>query len=119
MASQDAPTGNTQFGVPEITPAELKERLDRGDSLVLVDVREPNEAAGAHPPEVGQLRIPMREFAARTGELDPSTEIVLYCRSGARSGRVAAFLLGTGFQQVWNLKGGVLKWREDIDPSLK
>jgi rhodanese-related sulfurtransferase len=113
-------TGGTgPSAVPEITPTELKQRLDRNDSIVLVDVREPHEYAIADLPEVGQKRIPMREFATRVGELDPGAELVLYCRSGARSGRLAAHLMAQGFDRVWNLKGGVLKWREDVDPSLQ
>ena len=105
--------------VPELTPLELKERLDRGDPIVLVDVREPYEHAIADLPEVGQKRIPMREIASRANELDPHAELVLYCRSGARSGRVVAHLMARGFDRVWNLKGGVLQWREDVDPSLQ
>ena len=119
MAEHDTDREPKTGGVGEITPIELKERLDRGDDLVLVDVREPHEYAIADLPEIGQKRIPMREVPMRAGELDPNAELVLYCRSGARSGRVAAFLMGVGYRRVWNLKGGVLKWREDIDPSLK
>lgn len=104
--------------IPEITPIELKERLDRGDRIVLVDVREPHEPAIADLPELGQKRIPLREIPLRADELDPSSELVLYCRSGARSGRAAAHLVQRGYPRVWNLKGGVLKWREDVDPSL-
>ena len=71
------------------------------------------------PDAVGQLRIPMRQVVERVAELDRGTDLVLYCRSGARSGRLAAFLLANGFERVWNLKGGVLRWREDVDPSLR
>ena len=113
-------TGGSQPpGVPELTQMELKERLDRGDPIVLVDVREPHEYAIADLPDVGQKRIPMREIAARADELDPAAELVLYCRSGARSGRIVAHLMARGFERVWNLKGGVLKWREEVDPSLQ
>jgi len=115
MQSDGAPVS----GVPEITPLELKDRLDRKEELVLVDVREPHEYAIADLPEVGQLRIPMRQLPTRIAELDRGSELVLYCRSGARSGRLTAFLLANGFERVWNLKGGVLKWREDIDPTLR
>jgi adenylyltransferase/sulfurtransferase len=111
--------GNHAPAIPEITPKELKERLDRKDPIVLLDVREPHEAAIADLPEVGQLRIPMRELPARVGELDPSSELIIYCRSGARSGRITLALQAHGFQRVWNLKGGMLKWREDVDPSVR
>src|SRR5687767_14377039 len=101
--------GNPASGIPEITPAELKERLDRQDAVVLLDVREPHEYATADLPEVGQLRIPMRQVAGRVEELDRGTDLVIYCRSGARSGRLTAYLMANGFERVWNLKGGVLR----------
>lgn len=104
--------------VPEITPTELKERLDAGDAVVLVDVREPFEVAIADLPDHGQLRIPSRDFAHRYGELDPDGEVVIYCRSGARSAQATHFLLANGFEKVLNLEGGVLGWRQDVDPSL-
>jgi sulfur-carrier protein adenylyltransferase/sulfurtransferase len=113
-------TGGSQpASVPEITPSELKERLDRGDRVVLLDVREPHEYAIADLPEAGQKRIPLAQIPARVGELDPDSELVVYCRSGGRSGKAAAHLMAQGFERVWNLKGGVLKWRDDVDPSLK
>lgn len=105
--------------VPELTPTELKDRLDRDERLTLLDVREPHEYALADLPEAGQLRIPMRQVPGRVSELDPETDLVIYCRSGARSGRVAAHLLANGFRRVWNLKGGLLRWREDVDPTLR
>ena len=104
--------------VPEITPTELKSRLDAGDELVLVDVREPREAGIADLPEHGQLRIPTGSFLARVDELDPDAEIVLYCRSGSRSAWATAVLQHKGFEHVLNLAGGVLGWRQDVDPSL-
>ena len=104
--------------IPEITPAELKERLDRHDDLVLVDVREPHEYAIADLPEVGQKRISVRQLLDRIDELDPASELVFYCRSGSRSGKAVLQLQERGFGRVWNLKGGLLRWREDVDPSL-
>jgi adenylyltransferase/sulfurtransferase len=111
--------GSHAAGVPEITPLELKERLDRKDEVVLLDVREPHEYAIADLPEVGQLRIPMKQVPERVAELDRDADLVIYCRSGARSGRLTAFLLANGFERVWNLKGGLLRWRQDVDPSLR
>jgi adenylyltransferase/sulfurtransferase len=111
--------GPQEAGVPEITPTELKDRLDREDRLVLLDVREPHEYAIADLPEHGQLRIPMRQVVGRVGELDKEVDLVIYCRSGARSGRVVAHLLASGFERVWNLEGGVLRWREEVDPTLR
>ncbi len=104
--------------VPEITPIELKARLDAGDTLLLVDVREPFEAAIADLPDQGQARIPTGEFPQRFGELDPDAELVIYCRSGARSAWAAAILIQNGYSRVLNLNGGVLGWRAEVDPSL-
>ena len=104
--------------VPEITPTELKARIDAGDVPVLVDVREYYEADIADLPDVDQLRIPTAEFVARMGELDRSKELVIYCRSGRRSEWAARILLDRGYERVLNLKDGVLGWREEVDPDL-
>ncbi len=105
-------------GIPEITVTELKSRLDLEQPITLVDVREPFERDIADLPDVGQLSIPMAEFESRIGELEPDDAIVVYCRSGSRSGMVVQHLVSQGFGSVWNLRGGVLAWREEIDPSL-
>lgn len=110
---------NATDNVPEITPTELKARLDAGDPPVLVDVREPREAAIADLPEVGQHRIPTGSFLSRIEELDPDDEIVVYCRSGSRSAWATAVLMQHGFEHVRNLSTGVLGWRSDVDPSLR
>ena len=104
--------------VPEITPIELKDRPDRGDVPLLVDVREVFEAAIVDLPAHGQVSIPTGEFAERFAELDPERDVVVYCRSGARSAWAVAILIQNGFEQVLNLQGGVLGWRTDVDPSL-
>lgn len=103
--------------VPEMTVTELKGRLDAGDVPVLVDVREYYEADLADLPDVGQLRIPMAEITERMAEMDPEAELVLYCRSGARSDRVVRFLLRQGYAKVFNLKGGILAWGREVDPD--
>lgn len=105
--------------LPEITPSDLKERMDRGDRLVLVDVRELEERDIADLPEVGQLRIPVGEFLDRLDEVDPEEEVVLYCRSGSRSGWAVRHLLARGYSKVWNLKGGLLGWKHEVDPSTQ
>jgi rhodanese-related sulfurtransferase len=105
--------------IQEISPVELKERLDRGDPLVLVDVREPFERNIADLPECGQLRIPVKEIPFRGGSLDPGSEIVMYCRSGPRSSWATERLMEMGFKKVHNLTGGVLGWRSQIDSSLQ
>ena len=108
-----------QDAVPEITPTELNQRFGAGDVPVLVDVREPHEPAIADLPQHGQVLIPTGEFMDRITELDPEDEIVLYCRSGQRSEWAAKLLLEAGFSSVLNLCGGVMAWREEVDPTLQ
>ena len=104
--------------VQVITPTELKTRLDAGDGPLLVDVREAYEADIVDLPEHGQARIPTGEFPARYEELDRGAEIVVYCRSGRRSEWAARILMQHGYERVLNLKGGVLGWRNEVDPDL-
>lgn len=104
--------------IPEITPVEFKDRVERGDALVVVDVREAMEIEIADLPQYAPLRIPVNEFVARMDELDRDTEIVVYCRSGGRSGWAVQQLIGAGYERVLNLKGGILGWRAEVDPSL-
>lgn len=107
------------FELPEITPTELKARLEQDQPLTLLDVREPHEAQIADLPPVGQHAIPLGEFVDRISELDPSDVVVVYCRSGARSAWAVRQLQEHGFTQVFNLKGGILGWRAEVDPSLQ
>jgi rhodanese-related sulfurtransferase len=104
--------------IPEITAAELKDRVDAEETPLLVDVRESFERDIADLPRLGQIHIPMGEVPRRLGEIPRDREVVVYCRSGSRSGSVVQFLKAQGFESVINLKGGVLAWREDVDPSL-
>lgn len=104
--------------IPEITPSELKDAMDASQNLVLVDVREYFEKAISDLPEVGQLRIPMSEIPGRLHQIPRETRVVMYCRSGARSARVTQFLQAQGWEDVVNLKGGVLAWREEVDPTI-
>ena len=110
---------NQSPDVPEITPQELKDRLDAGDVPVLVDVREYHEAEIADLPQHDQLRIPTGEFSQRMDEVSPDADVVLYCRSGGRSAWATAILMQRGYERVLNLKGGVLGWRADVDPTLR
>jgi rhodanese-related sulfurtransferase len=105
--------------VPEITPVDLKSRLEDGDALLLVDVREHFERRIADLPEHGQLRIPTGEFFQRMGEVGRDRTVVVYCRSGTRSAWAARVLLDRGYPNVLNLRGGILAWREEVDPSLR
>jgi len=105
----------TLTNIPEITPRELKARLDKGDDLFILDVREPHEyqICNLH----GHL-IPLGELSRRVHELDSSKEIVAHCRSGKRSAEAVDFLKKAGFRKIWNLKGGILAWSDEIDPTI-
>jgi adenylyltransferase/sulfurtransferase len=104
--------------VPELTAAELKARLDRGDRLVIVDVREPHEWEIANLGAYGARLVPLGQLEAHAEELDRESEIVLMCRSGARGVRALRQLRAAGFPRLWNLKGGILAWAEEVDPAL-
>ena len=107
---------NPHAQVGDITVRELKDRMDRGNAPVVIDVREPAEARICSIP--GARLIPLGELPRRTGELDPAAEIVLQCKSGARSARAAGILREKGFARARNLKGGILAWIKEIDSSL-
>lgn len=104
--------------IPEITPTELKTAMDGDEKMTIVDVREHFERAISDIPETGQLRIPMSEIPHQLHRIPKDERVVFYCRSGARSGNVCQFLLAQGWSDVVNLKGGVLAWREEVDPSI-
>ena len=101
--------------VPEIQPEELKERLDAGDDIFILDVREPHEY------QICNLQgylIPLGELPNRAHELDSSREIVAHCRSGVRSAKAVSFLQQAGFRKVKNLAGGILAWSDKVDPKV-
>ena len=110
--SQEAPVSS---GVPEIRPEELKARLDAGDDVFILDVREPHEYQICN---LGGHLIPLGELPARLNELDSSREIVVHCRSGVRSAKAVALLRQAGFAKVKNLAGGILAWSDKVDPSV-
>jgi adenylyltransferase/sulfurtransferase len=102
--------------IPEITPAELDARLRRGDSIDLIDVREPYELNIARIPNV--RLIPLGTLGDAIPTLDPERETVVICRTGARSGRAVQQLRAAGFRHVYNLVGGIHRWADEVDPSL-
>jgi adenylyltransferase/sulfurtransferase len=99
----------------EITPVELKRRMDAGEKLVILDVREPQEYQINRIP--GSTLIPLGEVPRRYQELDPEAEIITQCKMGQRSAKAADFLRTVGFKNVKNLKGGILAWIDTVDPS--
>src|SRR5215469_13991606 len=113
IRGEEAPA--RQVNVPEITPRELKARLDRGDDLFILDVREPHEYQICN---LGGYLLPLGDLSRRVNELDSSREIVAHCRSGKRSAEAAEFLRKAGFGKVLNLKGGILAWSDEVDPTV-
>jgi adenylyltransferase/sulfurtransferase len=108
-------TATVTDNATEITAVELKRRLDRGDALKIVDVREPNEYQINRIG--GSVLIPLGDVPQRYRELDPSDEIVVQCKVGGRSAKAADFLRSVGFKRVLNLKGGILDWIDKVDPT--
>jgi sulfur-carrier protein adenylyltransferase/sulfurtransferase len=104
------------MAIPELAPLQVKRRLDAGEPLRLLDVREPWECAIAQL--AGSVNIPMGEIPSRWQELDADSDIVVVCKAGSRSRRVAQFLSAHGFGRVANLAGGIDAWTRDIDPGL-
>jgi adenylyltransferase/sulfurtransferase len=113
VRGEEAPVPPTT--VPEITPRELKARLDRHDELFILDVREPHEYQICN---LGGHLIPLGDLSKRVNELDSSREIVAHCRSGKRSAEAVEFLQRAGFRKILNLKGGILAWSDEVDPSV-
>lgn len=102
--------------IPEITPVELKAKLDGGQGIVLIDVREVHEHQICCLPTA--TLIPLGTLPHRLGELDRTREIIVHCKSGMRSAKACGILREAGFQNVWNLKGGILAWSDQVDPSV-
>lgn len=104
--------------IPTITPKELKTRLDAGDDLFILDVREPHEWEISNLEDLGAVLIPKGQILEHLGELDTAREIVVHCQMGGRSAQVVRELQDHGFRKLYNLAGGINKWALDVDPSL-
>jgi sulfur-carrier protein adenylyltransferase/sulfurtransferase len=102
-------------GVPQLSVTELKRRMDRGDDLFILDVREPFEYQIAN---LGGKLIPQNDVPRRLEEIDRDREIIVHCKTGGRSQRVAELLKQSGYQRVANLAGGIQAWSDQIDPSV-
>jgi sulfur-carrier protein adenylyltransferase/sulfurtransferase len=116
IASQDLVQERTLTnGIPQMSVLELKQRRDAGEDIFVLDVREPHEYQFAN---IGGTLIPMDQVPQRLAEIDRNREIVVQCRSGGRSQRVAEFLAAQGYPNVKNLAGGILAWSDQIDPTV-
>ncbi len=102
-------------GIPQLGVKELKQRLDAGEDLFILDVREPFEYQIAN---IGGKLIPQNDVPQRLGEIDRNREIVVQCKSGGRSQRIAEYLKQAGYPKVANLAGGILAWSDQVDPTV-
>jgi molybdopterin/thiamine biosynthesis adenylyltransferase/rhodanese-related sulfurtransferase len=102
-------------GIPQLSVKDLKKRMDEGENLFILDVREPFEYQIAN---IGGKLIPQGEVPQRLAEIDRDREIIVQCKSGGRSQRIAELLMQSGYPKVANLSGGILAWSDQIDPSV-
>ncbi len=102
-------------GIPQLSVKDLKKRMDAGENLFILDVREPFEYQIAN---IGGKLIPQNEVPQRLAEIDRDREIIVQCKSGGRSQRIAEFLKQSGYAKVANVSGGILAWSDQIDPSI-
>ncbi len=103
--------------IEEISATTLKAKYDAGETFQLIDVRQPNENSFASI-EGGKL-IPLGEIVSRMDELDPNVEAVVYCKMGGRSAQAIQVLQQSGYTgKLLNLRGGIIGWSTDIDPSI-
>jgi adenylyltransferase/sulfurtransferase len=101
----------------EISATELKQRLDKGDAIQIIDVREDNEVAiGVIP---NSLHIPLAQVLSRMDEIDPTRDVVVHCKMGGRSARAIEALQRSGYSgKLLNLRGGIIAWSNEVDPSV-
>ncbi len=103
--------------IPEITATELKQRLDSGEDIQIIDVREAHEVAIAAIPNT--THIPLGQVLNRMSEIDPNRETVVHCKMGGRSAKAIEALKRSGFAgSLLNLKGGITAWSNEVDPSV-
>jgi molybdopterin/thiamine biosynthesis adenylyltransferase/rhodanese-related sulfurtransferase len=107
---------NVKNGIPQITVKELKRRIDAGEEVQLIDVREPYEYQIA---QIGGKLIPQNDVPQRLADIDRDREVVVHCKSGGRSQRIAEFLKQSGYPRVVNVAGGILAWSDEIDPKVQ
>ena len=116
MRGQETPAPTPAAGGGEISPEELKQRLDRGEKVFILDVRNPPEYEICRIG--GSKLIPLPDLPVRLRELDAEQEMVVHCKSGMRSAKAIAFLREAGFHKLKNLTGGILAWAQKVDPTM-
>jgi sulfur-carrier protein adenylyltransferase/sulfurtransferase len=107
----------TNQQMQEMTATELKQKLDQGEDIQIIDVREPSEYAFARIPD--SIHIPLAQVVNRMSEIDPQKETVVHCKMGGRSARAILDLQQAGFTgNLFNLKGGITAWSNEVDPTV-
>jgi adenylyltransferase/sulfurtransferase len=114
VRGEEAPTSTAVAG--DATVEELKQRLDKGEKVFILDVRNPPEYQICKI--AGSALVPLPELPQRLGELDPAREMIVHCKSGVRSAKAVAFLREQGFTKARNLKGGIIEWANKIDKTM-
>ncbi len=110
------PLAASRAGGGDITPEQLKRRIDAGENLFVLDVRNPNEFAICRIP--GTVLVPLLELPSRFAEVPKDREVIVHCKSGMRSAKAIEFLKAQGYTRLVNLTGGVLGWAEKVDPGM-
>ena len=101
----------------EINVLELNEKIKNKDDFILLDVRNMHEVIFSKIE--GAIHIPMNEVPSRINEIDNSKDIIVQCKSGKRSAKVCEYLMQKNYRKVWNLKGGIIAWSKEVNPSIQ
>ena len=115
MPEAPAPSAE-EIKMTDISPKQVKERIDRGDNFILIDVREPHEYQICSIPTA--KLIPLGELPKHLSELDPNADYVMHCKGGGRSAKACELLRASGFKTVRNMTGGIGSWSDQVDPTL-
>lgn len=115
-SSSSCMSPNPPSDVPAVTVTELQQMQERKEHFFLLDVREPHEYEIARIP--GSTLIPLGQLGARVNEVPRDQKVVIHCRSGVRSAKALELLQQEGFENLWNVTGGILAWSEEVDPSV-
>lgn len=100
----------------EVTPLEVKEMLQKNEDFQFIDVREPHEADLC---SIGAELIPMGEVMSNLDKISKDKKVVVHCKSGGRSGTIVQMLESQGYTEVYNMKGGILRWSDEVDPTIQ
>jgi adenylyltransferase/sulfurtransferase len=108
----------THNSIRHITARELQSRLNHGDAITIIDVREPHEWDIVNLSQYGAQLVPLAELSDRLSDINVTDDVVVHCKSGARSAKAAQQLRAAGLERVWNLQGGIIAWADEIDTHL-